>query len=129
VRQDVQQASERIANIKAPYAPGLVSRTVFGRQTGRDDAAMGFIDIVDFDREIGNRCPRAAFGRDAELRRRLPGAGEGDDPAEVHHDFEAEKLRIKAARHRHLLTRRANIGDDPLHFHADSTASSFHLGR
>jgi hypothetical protein len=50
--QDVDQFSERIADVEPAHPPRLARRAVFDRDTGFSDSRHSRFDIVDFDREI-----------------------------------------------------------------------------
>ena len=55
VDEDVDEATERVANVEAADAPRLARRAVLDRQPCIDDAAVDLVEIVDLDREIGHR--------------------------------------------------------------------------
>ena len=55
--QYVDEASERVADIKAAHAPGLVGRAVFDRQAGGENPAMHLLEILHLDRQIRTGVP------------------------------------------------------------------------
>jgi hypothetical protein len=68
VSQDVDKASERVADIEASDAPRLVRRTILDFQPGFLGALLDFFEVVDFDREIRNSRSRTSFAGNADLR-------------------------------------------------------------
>src|SRR5437588_11970746 len=83
MRKNVDEPPERIAHVKAPHAPGLACRAVFDRPSGGEQALMDLVEIVDLDGKVRDRRSRAAFARDADLRRGRRLGGEGHPPTVV----------------------------------------------
>jgi hypothetical protein len=73
VHQDVDEPPKWVAHIEAAHAPGFIGGAIFDRDLGLLHALQGGVEIIDFDREIGHRRARAAFGRDADLHAHLLG--------------------------------------------------------
>lgn len=55
--KDIDQPAEGIAREETPDAPGLHRRPVFDRQPGRADPPKHRIEIIDLDRQVGDRVP------------------------------------------------------------------------
>lgn len=61
VSKDVDQPVERVTDKEPSHASWLVGGTVLDRKPCVRHSFERGIDIVDFDREIGNRCTGAAL--------------------------------------------------------------------
>jgi hypothetical protein len=82
---------------EAPHPPWLVGERMHNVQAAAHGLGVDGVDVADLDRDLRHDRCRGIFAYDADLGGRVARGHEGDDPAHVHDDLEAEQSGVEAA--------------------------------
>src|SRR5215469_11644247 len=118
--QDVDQSSERIAQVEPPDAPRLSRRAVLDPQSRSHRSLVNLVDVVDLDRDVWYGSSRTALGSDADLRCSLCVGRKCHDPPEIHDNAHSQDTTVKSLRS--LDPIRPNIRYDSRNCHLISPA-------
>src|SRR5688500_3292590 len=93
MNEDIDEFSEGIAHEKPSDPLRFFCRSIFDCDICLFHAAEGIVEVINLDRQIRNRCARAAFRRKADLDGL--GAPVGRDPAMIHEEIESQHVLVK----------------------------------
>src|SRR5436309_672207 len=85
--EDIDELSEWVSHIKPADAPGLVGGSILNRHLRSAHATEGFFYIVNFNRELWNRCSGSTLSEHADLHSHHFLRTVGPNPAEIHHQI------------------------------------------
>ena len=93
--QDVEHLAGRVANKEAADAPRLVGQGMHDLAPQALSRSVRRVDIVDLNRRIWHHSGGRVFPHHADLRRRVPGRGEGHDPPKIHDRLKPKHLGVE----------------------------------
>src|SRR5262245_23959913 len=102
MRDDVDELAGRISDEEASYAPRFVGQFVDKLASKRLRTTIHLVQMVDFDRYVGDRRACSALAQNADLGERRLAGGKRDDPSEIHDGIKPEEIGVEVS----------NVGDD-----------------